>query len=50
MYSSEFIRFLIGRDADDFINNEKKETENTSEGNIIYRYSRLATVPIEIKK
>ena len=49
MYSPEFMRFLSGRDADDFIKNEKKP-ENKSGENIIYRYTKLATVPIEIKK
>ncbi len=49
MYSSEFIRFLVGRDADDFVNKEEKVEQKTEE-NIMFRYARFATIPIEIKK
>lgn len=49
MYSPEFIRFLVGRDANDYINNDKT-TEKKSDENIMFRYARLATVPIEVKK
>lgn len=49
MYSAEFIRFLVGRDVDDYKPNETKETANKTEPPL-YRYSRYATIPIEIKK
>lgn len=49
MYSLEFMKFLVGRDADDFINNEKK-SEPKLEENIMFRYAKFATIPIEIKK
>lgn len=49
MYSPEFMKFLIGRDAKDFINNEKK-SEPKLEENVMFRYARFATIPIEIKK
>lgn len=49
MYSPEFMKFLIGRDAKDFINNEKK-SEPKLEENTMFRYARFATIPIEIKK
>ncbi len=50
MYSPEFMKFLVGRDADDFINSEKKSETKQTGDNLIYRYTKLATVPIEIKK
>ncbi len=50
MYSVEFMRFLIGRDADDYMPKKENVSEKHSDGNMIYRYSKLATVPIEIKK
>ena len=46
MFSPEFMKFLIGRGADDFVVEEKEEK---SKENKIFRYSQLATVPIEIK-
>lgn len=49
MYSPTFMRFLIGRDADDFLVEEKDETEKKPSENIFYRCTRYATVPIEIK-
>lgn len=51
MYSPTFMRFLIGRDADDFLVEEKEtlETKNRPIDNVIYRCSRYATVPIDIK-
>lgn len=48
MYSPQFIRFLVGRDADDFINKEEK-IEQKAEENIMFRYAKFATIPIEIK-
>ena len=50
MYSPQFMRFLIGRDADDYVNEEKKQEESKSFDSVIYRCSKYATVPIEIKK
>ncbi len=50
MYSPMFMRFLIGRDADDFLVEEKEKEEKSFSDNAIYRCSRYATVPIEIKK
>lgn len=49
MYSVEFMKILVGRDANEYTSDEKKEKENKVE-NPMYRYSRYATVPIEIKK
>jgi hypothetical protein len=48
MYSVQFLKFLVSRDAEDFISDEK--TEKQSDENVIYRHSRYATIPIEIKK
>ena len=50
MYSPQFMRFLIGRDADDYVNEEKKQEESKSFDSVIYRCSKYATVPIEIKQ
>lgn len=51
MYSPIFMRFLIGRDADDFLVEEKDNTETKPRpiDNVIYRCSKYATIPIEIK-
>ena len=49
MYSSEFLKFLVGRDINEYLKKEEKTTDNNSDENVIYRYSKLATVPIEIK-
>lgn len=49
MYSSEFMKFLVGRDANDYIKKET-ETDKKSDENKMFRYARLATVPIEVKK
>ena len=51
MYSPAFIKFLIGRDADDFLSKENNDSEvkNRPIDNIIYRCSRYATVPVESK-
>ena len=50
MYSLTFMRFLIGRDADDFLMEEKEEqTFKKPVDNPIYRCVRYATVPVEIK-
>lgn len=48
MYSPTFMKFLIGRDADDFLTEEKEENSNQNE-NILCRCAKYATVPIEIK-
>ena len=51
MYSPQFMRFLVGRDADDFTTKEKNdENRKTPYERVMYRYARYATVPIEIKK
>ncbi len=47
MFSPEFMKFLIGRDINDYVVVEKEE--NNKE-NKIFRYSKLATIPIEIKE
>ncbi len=50
MYSLSFMKFLIGRDADDFLVEEKEsQTYKKPIDNPIYRCIRYATVPIEIK-
>lgn len=49
MYSVEFMKILVGRDSNEFTSDSKKEKENKIE-NPMYRYSRYATIPIEIKK
>lgn len=50
MYSLTFMKFLIGRDADDFLTEEKEtETHKKPADNPIYRCIRYATVPIEVK-
>lgn len=55
MYSPTFMRFLIGRDADDFLVEEKDDTDTNTEtkprpiDNVIYRCSKYVTIPIEIK-
>lgn len=51
MYSPAFMKFLIGRDADDFLVEEKKEIKYTQRpiDNVVYRCTRYATIPIEIK-
>lgn len=51
MYSPAFMRFLIGRDADDFLVEEKENSEVRQRpiDNVIYRCSRYATIPIEVK-
>ena len=48
MYSPTFMRFLIGRDADDFVA-EEKEKETLHKENILCRCAKYATIPIEIK-
>ncbi len=48
MYSLEFMKFLIARDADNYINKESKTDK--SKDNPIFRYAKLATVPIEVKE
>ena len=48
MYSLEFMKFLITRDADSYINKESKSDENIE--NPMFRYAKLATVPIEVKE
>lgn len=50
MYSPEFIKFLIGRDADDYVTKNEIQAEKKAEDHIMFRYARFATVPIEIKK
>lgn len=50
MYSPQFMRFLVGRDADDFTKEKNEENQKTPYEKVMYRYSRYATVPIEIKK
>lgn len=50
MYSPQFMRILVGRDADEFVPEKEKETEKSPIEKVMYRYSRYATVPIEIKK
>ncbi len=50
MYSPEFMRILVGRDADEFMPEKKKEVEKNPVEKVMYRYSRYATIPIEIKK
>lgn len=51
MYSPAFMKFLIGRDADDFLVEEKENLEVRQRpiDNVIYRCSRYATIPIEVK-
>ncbi len=49
MYSLTFMKFLIGRDADDFLAEEKEvQTLKKPIDNPIYRCVRYATVPVEI--
>lgn len=50
MYSPEFIKFLIGRDADDYLTKNEVQTEKRPEDHIMFRYAKFATIPIEIKK
>lgn len=47
MFSPEFMKFLVGRDINDYLAAEKEEVVKE---NKIFRYSKLATVPIEIKE
>ena len=48
MYSMEFMKILIGQDSNEQTSATKEEKETKRE-NSLYRYSRYATVPIEIK-
>lgn len=50
MYSKEFMRFLIGRDADDYMPKSETKSEFKPSDSVIYRYTKYATIPIEIKK
>lgn len=50
MLSSQLIRFIVGHDADDYISEEKEVKQDTPFENIMYRYSKYATIPVEIKK
>lgn len=51
MYSPEFMRFLVGRDVKDYCATEKEnKSENKSDGNKNFRYTKFATIPIEIKE
>lgn len=47
MFSPEFMRFIVEHGTREF---EHKEEKVESKENIIYRFSKLATVPINIKK
>ena len=48
MYSMEFMKILIGQDTNEKIS-DKNDVNDTKIENPMYRYSRYATVPIEIK-
>ena len=48
MYSSEFIKILVGRDIDNYVS-EEKQTETKTENGGMFRFARLATVPDEVK-
>lgn len=50
MYSPQFIKFLIGRDADEYTPKTQEKVEITTEKDGIFRYKRYATIPIEVKK
>lgn len=51
MYSPEFMRFIIGRDIDEYLVNEKEKSEKSKYmDNKIFRNSKFATIPIELKK
>lgn len=50
MYSKEFMRFLVTRDADNYIQKSEEKTEIKPCDSVIYRYTKFATVPAEIKK
>ncbi len=50
MYSPEFMRFLIGRDANDYIEKEKEAEKKDSDKDKMFRFARLATVPIKVEK
>ena len=48
MYSSAFIRFLIGYNVDEFVVKED-ELEKKEEENKMIRFAKLATVPIHVR-
>lgn len=47
MFSPEFMRFIVEHGSKDF---EKKEEKNEKKECAFYRFSKLATVPINVKK
>ena len=49
MFSPMFMRFIISRELTDFLPKEKESNHNFIE-NKIYRYSKFATIPVEIRK
>lgn len=46
MFSPELIRFLVSKDE----KIEKKEQQSELQNNIMFRFARLATVPVELRK
>ena len=48
MFSPEMMRFLLTRDSEDYVKENKKETETKQ--NLIFRHAAFATVPVEIKE
>ena len=47
MFSPEFMKFIIGRDINEYVVAKKEEKIRE---NKIFRYSKLATIPVEIKE
>ena len=51
MFSIELMKFLVSRDAEEYIPKaEGKEIKKEADANGIYRHKRYATVPIELQK
>lgn len=48
MYSPEFIKILVGRDINNYVKDEKT-AESKNENHGMFRFARLATVPVEAK-
>lgn len=50
MYSPELMRFLIGHDIDNYETAQKQSEKVNVFENKIFRYTKYATIPIEIKE